>query len=109
MNLLRPVHQLRTDAVLVGDFGFLSNPHAVVNHAADMFCELAIDIGRNLPQRLVQKDLNAGIGVSCPDGRTGKNKRSACDSRTLEKLSPFHANPSFICSASNCTNTFAPM
>ena len=77
MNLLHHVHQLRTDAVLVGDFRFLSNPHAVVNHAADMFCELAIDIRRNLPQRFVQKDLNAGVGVSCPDMRTGKSKHSA--------------------------------
>ena len=91
----------------LANFRFLSNPHAVVDHAADVFCELAIDIRRNLPQRFVQKDLNAGVGVSCPDRRMGKNKHSACDRRIFEKLSPFHGNSLSVHSA-NCANTFAP-
>src|SRR5271168_1126394 len=106
MNLLHNVYQLRTYAVLVCDFRFLSNPHAVVNHAANMFCKLAIDVRRNLPQRFVQKDLDAGVGVSCPDMRAGKNKHSA--RRTLEKLSPFHCNSLSVRSA-NCVNIFAPL
>jgi hypothetical protein len=60
----------------------------------------------DVPHR--QKDLNASVGVSCPDMRTGKNKHSACDRRTLEELSPFHGNPLSVHSA-NCANTFAPM
>ena len=76
----------------LADSRFLSNPHPVVNHAADMFCELTIDIRRNLPQRLVQKDLNASVGVLRPDTRLRKSKHSACDRRALEKLSSFHGN-----------------
>ena len=106
MNLLHHVHQLRTDAVLVGDFRFLSNPHAVVNHAADMFCELTIDIGRNLPQRFVQKDLYASVGILGPNIRTGESKHSACDRRALKELSPFH-DDSLSFQYANCANTFA--
>src|SRR5271156_3584023 len=90
MNLLHHVHQLRTDAVLVGDLRFLSHPHAVVNHTSDMFGDLAIDVRGNLAQWFLHEDFNTSIGVLRPNPRAGKSKRSACYRRALEKLSPFH-------------------
>jgi len=44
MDLLHHGHQLRTNAVVVGNLRSLSNPNAVVNHSPDVFRKLAVDV-----------------------------------------------------------------
>jgi hypothetical protein len=44
MNLLHHGHQLRTNAVVVGDLRSLPNPYAVVNHSPNVFRKLAVDV-----------------------------------------------------------------
>src|SRR6185295_6778909 len=49
------------NAVVIRNFRLLAHPDAVVDHAAQMLNEVAVDIRGNGSNRLVEKYFNAGI------------------------------------------------
>ena len=49
------------DAVGVADLRLLADPHAVVDHAAEVLDEVGVDLGRNGADRLRRKDVDPSV------------------------------------------------
>src|SRR2546430_13559805 len=47
LDLPHVVHQVFADAVEIGDLGFCSDPHSIVDRASQVLREVAVEIGRN--------------------------------------------------------------
>src|SRR5205807_4421477 len=54
------IYQCFADSVNVEDLRILTHPDAVVNHAAKIFREVAVDVGRNCSQRFIKNNFNPG-------------------------------------------------
>src|SRR5258707_1029745 len=63
--------QLFADAIDVGDFGAFADPDAIVDYAAEVFGEVAVNVGGNGADRFVEDNFNAGIG----GGGRGEERR----------------------------------
>ena len=57
---------------------FFTDPYAVVHHSTQIFREMAVDIRRDGAERLVQQNLDAGIG----GGRETKLASKQCGANT---------------------------
>src|SRR5271163_1288074 len=55
------VHQILADALDVGDLRTFADPYTVVNHAAEIFGKMAVDIWRDGAEGFVEQDFDAGI------------------------------------------------
>ena len=75
LDLPHLVDQLFADAIHVWDFRLLAHPDAVVDHAAEIFGEVPVDVGRDRSQRLAQKNLDPR--VVCAGGGGGKGRNPA--------------------------------
>src|SRR5438270_10682829 len=63
-----------SNAADVGDLGFLAYPNTVVNYAAQVFDEVAINFRSDSSNRLVDKHFNVSVGGS---GRARRQQRRA--------------------------------
>src|SRR2546426_10044772 len=50
------------NAAEVGNLGVFAYPDAVINNAAQMLHEMAVDFGRDLADRFVKQNFNSGVG-----------------------------------------------
>ena len=53
--------QLFADAIQVWNFRLLAHPDAVVDHAAQIFGEVSVDVGRDRSQRFAQENLDPRV------------------------------------------------
>jgi len=79
------INELLADAAHVWDLGILAYPDPVIDDTAQMLHKVAIDIGRDLADRLIEEDFNSGISTL----RSGwglplesKCRRSACGNQS---------------------------
>jgi hypothetical protein len=78
------VYESSPDAANVWDFRVFSHPDPVVDTTPEMFREVAVDIGRNCPNRFFGEDLDlrsSGKGSArCDEGKSGEKELSAVHS-----------------------------
>jgi hypothetical protein len=75
VDLLHPVDDLLADSVNIGNVRSFAYPDAVVDHTAEMFCELSINLRRDRSDALVEQDFNVRIGGCAPCRTSAKRQR----------------------------------
>ncbi len=76
-------NELAADAVDIRDLGFWADPDAVVDHAADVFGEVAVDGRLDRADRLVQEDVDGVFGFRRrPSAHHAGKARDTCGARS---------------------------
>src|SRR5205814_9940052 len=65
------VDEVAAQTVVVGNFGFRADPDAVIDDAAEVFGEMAVDVGRDGAKRFVGENFDARVGGGCGSGEAG--------------------------------------
>ena len=60
--------KVAAQTVVVGNFGFRADPDAVIDDAAEVFGEMAVDVGRDGAKRFVGENFDARVGGGCGSG-----------------------------------------
>src|SRR5664279_5580307 len=99
LDLAHVFHKFASDAVVVGNLGILTHPDTVVDDAAEVLCEMAVDIWRDGAQLFGEQNLNT---ASRACGRSQRRYRAAeqqqaagCQSSLAQKLTTFHHGDTF--------------
>ena len=88
LDLLQRVGQSFADTVGIGDLGIGADPDAVVDHPAEVFGEVAVDLRRDGAEGFVEHDVDSGVeGGRGAKGRLWQHRsRSQRKRRVLEEL-----------------------
>ena len=62
LQRLELVHQRFADAADVGDLRLLADPDAVVDDAAEVFDEVAVEVGGDAADRFIEQDVEPRLG-----------------------------------------------
>ena len=90
LDFLQSIHKRLADSADIRHLRSLTHPNAVVNNSAEMLRKMAIDVGRNRTERLIQQNINARIRC----GRGRKHRMSSQDRRSRSNRRVAHESPS---------------
>jgi len=98
VDLLEAIDEVLADAVDVGDARTFADPDAVVDDAAEVLGELAVDLGGDGADALVEHDLDVCVRGRAPGAARAKSEGRSGERGCLQESSTVHEEFSLCCS-----------